>query len=66
MTDAVLVVAMALLWWIPTFVNLADLNKRRGIPRVYVWKWTAILCVPVAGALLYHFRGRAELDGLRP
>jgi len=28
-----------------------------------VWKWTAVLCAPVVGALLYWTRGRRELDG---
>jgi hypothetical protein len=62
--DVVLVAAMALLWWMPTFVSLSDLHGRRGVPRPYVWKWVAILCVPVVGALLYRSRGRRELDAL--
>jgi hypothetical protein len=63
-TEAVVVALMAVLWWAPTFYGLTDLQTRAGIPRVYVWKWTAILCVPVAGALLYRNRGRRELDAL--
>jgi hypothetical protein len=61
-TEAIAVVAMAVLWWAPTFMGLTDLQGRRALPRVLVWKWTAILCVPVAGAILYRTRGRRELD----
>ncbi|MFN2490161.1 MAG: hypothetical protein ABR529_10560 [Actinomycetota bacterium] len=64
MTEALAVGLMAVGWWAPAFFGLTDLQARRGIPRVYVWKWTAILCLPVAGAWLYHNRGRKELDAL--
>ncbi|MBA2425735.1 MAG: hypothetical protein H0V60_01480 [Actinobacteria bacterium] len=60
--ELVLVCAMAVLWWVPAFKALTDLQAREGVRRVLVWKWTAILCVPVAGALLYQRRGRQELD----
>ncbi|MDQ3771481.1 MAG: hypothetical protein M3343_05255 [Actinomycetota bacterium] len=73
MNDFLLVVAMAAVWWVPTFVCLSDLQRRSGavshgppdkrVRRVVVWKWTAVLCAPVVGALLYWTRGRRELDG---
>jgi hypothetical protein len=66
LVELVAVGLMAVLWWVPVFVALTDLQSRQGIPRVYVWKWTAILCVPVIGALLYRDRGRKELDALAP
>ncbi|MBA3628149.1 MAG: hypothetical protein H0W55_00505 [Actinobacteria bacterium] len=62
MNEALAVVFMAVVWWAPTFIGLTDLQGRRAVPRVLVWKWTAILCVPVAGALLYRIKGRRELD----
>lgn len=62
MNEALAVVFMAVVWWAPTFIGLTDLQGRRAVPRVLVWKWTAILCVPVAGALLYRTKGRRELD----
>jgi hypothetical protein len=64
--ETAVVALMALAWWAPTFFGLTDLQGRRGVPRVYVWKWTAILCLPVVGALLYRSRGRRELDSLAP
>ncbi len=64
MVEALAVVAMAALWWMPTFIGLTDLQGRSAVPRVLVWKWTAILCVPVAGAVLYRTVGRRELDAL--
>jgi hypothetical protein len=30
-----------------------------------VWKWYALLCVPVAGAILYQRRARVELEAAR-
>jgi hypothetical protein len=30
-----------------------------------VWRWTALLCVPVVGAIVYLRRGRRELDHIR-
>ncbi|MBA2529903.1 MAG: hypothetical protein H0V19_08085 [Euzebyales bacterium] len=62
MEDLVLLVVLAAAWWIPTFVALADLQRRQGLPRPLLWRWTAILCVPVVGAVLYLRRGRRELD----
>ena len=64
MVEVLIVGVMALVWWAPTFIALTDLQRREGIPRVYVWKWTAILCLSVAGALLYRNKGRRELDAL--
>lgn len=64
MSETLAVVLMAVLWWAPTFIGLTDLQGRREVPRVLVWKWTAILCVPIAGAVLYRTRGRRELDAL--
>ncbi|MBW3602384.1 MAG: hypothetical protein KY434_06775 [Actinobacteria bacterium] len=62
MADPLLVALLAAVWWIPTFVCLSDLQRREGVRRVLVWKWTAVLCVPVAGAALYWTRGRRGLD----
>jgi hypothetical protein len=61
MTEALIVLTMAVVWWVPTFMGLADLQRRTRIRRVLVWKWTAILCVPVVGAWLYSRRGKDEL-----
>jgi hypothetical protein len=62
MVEVAAVGLMAAVWWIPTFVALADLQGRRGVARIVVWKWIAILCVPVLGALLYRSKGRRELE----
>jgi hypothetical protein len=66
LTELLVVAAMAVVWWVPTFVAITDLQKREeGVPRPLVWKWYALLCVPVAGAALYRRRGRLELDEAR-
>lgn len=62
MSDLAVIAGMAAVWWVPTFLALTDLQRRVGIPRPLVWRWTAWLCVPVLGAVLYFRRGRAELD----
>lgn len=62
MTEYAVVATMAALWWIPTFVCLSDLQRREGLRRVLVWRWTVVLCIPVLGAVLYWFRGRPKLD----
>lgn len=62
MNDLPIVLVMAVVWWVPTFLGIADLQRRTGVRRVLIWKWTAILCVPIAGALLYARRGKRELD----
>lgn len=62
MSELLIVLVMATLWWVPTFLGLTDLQRRTGVRRVLVWKWTAILCIPFAGAFLYARRGKAELD----
>lgn len=56
MADLLVVALLAAVWWIPTFLGLADLQRRDGLPRPLVWKWTAVLCVPVLGALAYFRR----------
>lgn len=56
MGEALLVLVLAVVWWIPAFMGLADLQRREGLPRPQVWKWTAVLCVPVLGALAYFRR----------
>jgi hypothetical protein len=61
-SQLILVVAMAVVWFVPTFIALSDLERRQHVRRVLVWKWRVILCIPVAGAPLYFRRGRAELD----
>ena len=60
--ELAILAALAGAWWIPTFLCLHDLQNREGVRRVLVWKWAAILCVPVLGAALYWWRGRPELD----
>lgn len=60
--DALVVLVSALVWWIPTFIGLSDLQNRQGLPRPVVWKWTAVLAVPVVGAGLYWWRGRPGLE----
>jgi hypothetical protein len=62
MSEFLVVVVMAVVWWVPTFLGLTDLQRRVGARRVLVWKWTAILCIPVLGAFLYARRGKRELD----
>jgi hypothetical protein len=61
-TETLAVTAMAALWWIPTFICLADLQRRPGLRRLLVWKWTAILCLPIVGVLAYWARGRSDLE----
>ena len=55
MADLLVVGLLATVWWVPTFMALTDL-QRRDLPRLQVWRWTALLCVPVVGALLYFRR----------
>ena len=62
MSELLAVALIAAVWWIPTFVCISDLQGRHGIRRVLVWKWWAILTVPVAGWMLYWKKARAELD----
>ncbi|CAN5845582.1 hypothetical protein BH23ACT10_BH23ACT10_38290 [soil metagenome] len=62
MSDLLIIAVCAIVWWIPTFLGLTDLQGRQGLPRPTVWKWTAVLAVPVVGAIVYFWRGRATLD----
>jgi hypothetical protein len=62
LNEFLLVVVMAAVWWGPTFICLSDLQRRRGVRRVLVWKWMALLCVPVGGALFYWTKGKKELE----
>ncbi|MGH3665846.1 MAG: hypothetical protein ACRDU8_07130 [Egibacteraceae bacterium] len=62
MGELLLVAVMAAVWWIPAFLALSDLQGRRSLPRPVVWRWTAVLCVPVVGALVYFRRGRPALN----
>ena len=62
MSESLAVVLMAAVWWVPTFVFASDLQRRHGVRRVLVWKWWAILLVPVAGWILYWRKARAQLD----
>ena len=66
MTDLVVVAICAAVWWIPTFVGIADLQKRPGLRRPVVWKWWAVLAIPVVGAAAYFWRGRQTLDAGGP
>jgi hypothetical protein len=62
MSELLIVIVMAVVWWVPTFLGLADIQRRASVRRVLVWKWTVILCIPILGAFLYSRRGKAELD----
>lgn len=62
MNEFALVAVLAAVWWVPTFICISDVNRRIGVRRVQVWKWWAILLIPVAGWILYWRRGRSELD----
>lgn len=57
MSDLLVAAVMAAVWWIPTFLALNDLQRRTELPRPTRWKWSAVLCVPVIGALAYVRRG---------
>jgi hypothetical protein len=61
-TELLFIAVMAAGWWIPTFVALAELQRRDDVRRPLVWKWSALQALPVAGYLWYFRRGRAELD----
>jgi type VI protein secretion system component VasK len=64
--ELAVVAVMAALWWVPTFMALADLQSRSvGVPRPVVWKWLTLMCVPVLGALLYRRKGKDELEKAR-
>ena len=58
--ELVLLAVFAAVWWVPAFLCIHDLQQREGVRRVLVMKWSAILCVPTVGAVLYWTRGRAE------
>lgn len=60
--ETLTVLVSAAVWWIPTFIGVNDLQQREGLPRHLVWKWAAVLAIPVAGAALYWWRGRPALD----
>lgn len=62
LTEVVLIAVMAVVWWIPTFIALAELQNREGVRRVLVWKWYGKLAIPVWGWIAYFRSGRAELD----
>lgn len=61
-TELLIVAVMAVGWWIPTFIALAELQRREGVRRALVWKWMGLLCIPVWGYLRYFRHGRPELD----
>ena len=61
-SETIVVLVSAVIWWIPTFVALSDLQRRERLPRSLVWKWIGVLCVPVIGPPIYFWRGRPALD----
>lgn len=61
-TDVLVVLACAAIWWVPTFLGLADLQRRERLPRPTVWKWGATLAVPVVGPWIYRRWGRPALE----
>jgi hypothetical protein len=64
--ELLVVAVMATVWWGPAFIAITDLQKREeGVPRPLGWKWYALLCVPVVGAVLYQRRARPQLDAAR-
>lgn len=65
MADTIVLLICAVVWWIPAFMALSDLQQRDGLPRKLVWKWTGVLCVPVIGPAVYFRRGRPTLDARR-
>lgn len=62
LSELLLVAVMAAGWWIPTFIALAELQRRDDVRRPLIWKWSARQVLPVVGYLWYFRRGRAELD----
>lgn len=64
-SDTIVLLVCTVVWWIPTFLAMSDLQQREGLPRSVVWKWTAVLCVPVIGPPVYFWRGRPALDARR-
>lgn len=64
-SETIVVVACAVVWWIPAFIAMSDLQQREGLPRRLVWKWAGVVCVPVVGPPIYFWRGRPALDARR-
>ena len=60
--ELLLVVVLALVWWGPTMFAIRELHDREGDRRVLVWKWSAIIAVPLVGPALWYWRGRAALE----
>lgn len=65
MADLAVPVICAVVWWIPAFVALSDLQRREGLPRPVVWRWMALISVPLVGPLVYFRRGRPALEAHR-
>lgn len=63
--ETIVVVACAVLWWIPAFIAMSDLQQREGLARRLVWKWAGVIGVPVVGPPIYFWRGRPALDARR-
>lgn len=63
--EPLLVLVLAVIWWAPTMFAVRELHDRDGDRRVLVWKWTAIIAVPVIGPVLWYRRGRAAMDADR-
>ena len=60
--DTVVVVVLAVVWWAPTMFAIRELHDRDGDRRVLVWRWSAIIAVPVLGPALWYLRGRDAMD----
>ncbi|MGH9243158.1 MAG: hypothetical protein ACRD29_02330 [Acidimicrobiales bacterium] len=64
MTEFVILAVMAVVWWIPTFRAMTDLQgqqRRHAIPRSLAIKAYLLLTVPVVGWIWYWRRGRARV-----
>lgn len=60
--DQLLVIVLAIVWWLPALFAMQQLHAREGDRRVLVWRWTAIIAIPIVGPLLWFRRGRGVLD----
>jgi hypothetical protein len=60
--ETLLVLVLAAVWWAPTMFAVRELHDREGDRRVLVWRWTAIIAVPLVGPVLWYLRGRRAMD----
>ncbi|MEX1164181.1 MAG: hypothetical protein WEB03_11435 [Nitriliruptor sp.] len=60
--ETLLVLVLATVWWAPTMFAVRELHDRQGDRRVLVWRWTAIITLPLIGPVLWYVRGRKAMD----